>query len=293
MAKDYYNILGVSKTASQDDIKKAYRKLAHQYHPDKKGGDEAKFKEASEAYSVLGDEKKRAQYDRFGSADTNSGFSGFNQGGPFGGYQQGNFEFDLGDIFAEFFGNGSGGFARAFRKGRDVSVDLHITFKESVFGVSKSIKYSRPVHEKGKVNMKNEEVVIKVPPGIDDGEMMRVTGRGEIIEEGNPGDLFVRLHVTKDIRFKKEGPHLIAELKVKITDALLGATYEVPTLEENLDVKVPRGVVHGQLLRVREKGVPISQNKRGDLLIKILIDMPPKVSRKAEKLIEELRQEGI
>lgn len=359
MAKDYYKTLGVEKGASQDEIKKAFRTLAHKHHPDK-GGDEKKFKEASEAYQVLSDEKKRAEYDTYGSAGAGQGFGGGQGGGfdysGFGGFQGGQgFEgVDLNDIFGDFFGGGYGGGRQQVRRGRDISVDLEISFSEGVFGVERKVFITKTsicdtCHGSGAkpgtktktcaeckgegrvkemkrsflgtisqvrecsacagtgkvpeekctvckghgVARKQEEITIRVPAGIQNGEMVRLTGAGEAVQNGTAGDLYVNIHIAPHKVFKREGANLVMNLGVKLTDALLGAEYPVETLDGQIKVKIPRGVSSGEVLRVREKGVPFSQKHRGDLLIKVEVKTPAKLSRKAEKLVEELREEGV
>lgn len=353
MAKDYYKILGVDKSASQDEIKKAFRVLAHKHHPDK-GGDEAKFKEASEAYQTLSDEKKRADYDTYGSAGPNQGFGG--QGG-FSGFQggfgggQGFDGVDLNDIFGDFFGSGQ---RQQARRGRDISVDLEITFAEAVFGVEHKVRITKTsacdtckgsgakadskmkecvqckgkgrtsesvrtilgtfaqerecatCHATGKVPeekcssckgagvaRKEEQITIRVPAGIQNGEQVRLTGAGEAIQGGKAGDLYVRMHVGAHKVFRREGYNLVMVLSVKLTDAILGAEYPVQTLDGEIKLKIPKGVSSGEVLRVKDKGVPLDTKRRGDLLVKLEVKTPAKLSRSAEKLVEELRKEGI
>lgn len=301
--KDYYKILGIDKTASKDDIKRAFRKLAHEHHPDKTKGNaegEKKFKEASEAYSVLSDDNKRAQYDRFGSAgpggagfNPNAGgfggqgfggfdFSQFQQGGGFH-FNQGGVEFDLGDIFGEFFGGG-----RRPRKGRNITVDAEISFKDSIFGVEKEI------------NVSGAKLVIKIPPGIESGQGLRVAEKGED-GAGGKGDLIVRIWVKEHSVFRKEAFNLVMDLPVKLTTALAGGEVEIETLEGKLEVKIPAGTSHGEILRVKGKGVPYETTggifgtggRRGDLLIVTHVEMPKKLSKKAKELIEGLKGEGV
>lgn len=353
--KDYYKILGVEKGANSEEIKKAFRKLAHKHHPDK-GGDEEKFKEANEAYQVLSDQKKRAEYDAYGQTfgGNGDGFSG--QTGGFSGFEgfgnQGFEGIDLNDIFGDFFGGG-GGRPQA-RRGRDISIDLQLSFSESIFGVTRKVLITKTsrcevchgtgakpgtatktcaqcngqgrVHETkrsflgtisqvrecsqcagtGKIPeekcttckghgvvRKEEEITIKIPAGIQNSEMVRLTGAGEAIQNGTAGDLYVKIHVAPHKVFKREGANLMMNLGVKLTDAILGVDYPVETLDGNIVVKIPKGVSSGEILRVREKGVPVDQKRRGDLLIKIEVKTPTKLSRKAEKLIEDLRNEGI
>ena len=350
MNKDYYKILGVDKKASKTEIKKAFHKLAHKYHPDKANGNEDKFKEASEAYAVLSDDRKRSEYDTYGQS---FGGNGGPQGGfgGFSGFGQGTqgFEFDLGDIFGDIFGGRS-----RVKRGSDISIDIEVSFAEAVFGVERKIVLTKnsvcsscggsgakkgsemetcstcggsgKVHEtkqsflgafstvktcekcKGKgrvpkekckdcrgagILRKQEEFKIKIPAGINNGEMIRLAGAGEAISDGNPGDLYIKVHVTPHPEFKKRGSDLIMDLGVKLTDALLGAEYGVETLDGKIKVKIPKGVTHGEILRVKNKGVPISERRRGNLLITINIKLPNKLSRKAKKLVEELKNEGV
>jgi len=285
--KDYYKSLGVEKSASKDEIKTAFRKLAHEYHPDKKGGNAEKFKEVSEAYSVLSDDKKRQQYDTFGSAGPNMGggfggqgfnpndfggfdFSGFGQSG----FGQGGVEFDLNDLFGGIFG----GRPRQ-RKGRDVQVDVHITLREAVFGAEREVSYKK--------NLK-----VKIPAGIDDGEMLRLSGQGEPLSGGIAGDLFIKIHIEPDEFWRKDGVNIVGDLNVKLTDALLGAEYPLETLDGAISLKIPEGVAHGEILRIRGKGVPQGRH-RGDALVHIHIILPHRLSRDAKKKIEELKKEGI
>ena len=143
------------------------------------------------------------------------------------------------------------------------------------------------------VERKEKEVVIRIPSGIDDGEMVRLTGEGEAISKGTPGDLYVKIHVKKDPVFRKENANLVMDLSVKLSSALLGDEYTIGSLDGDIKVKIPEGITHGEILRVRGKGVPVDKNKRGDLLIHIKITLPSKLSREAKKLVEELKKEGI
>ena len=353
MAKDYYAILGVERQANNDDIKKAFRKLAHKYHPDKKGGDELKFKEISEAYSVLSDTKKRQEYDSYGRV--------FNDGagpqGGFGGFQGAGFDpsqmegFDLGDIFGDIFGGARG---QKTKRGRDISIDLELDFKDAVFGVERKVLLTKTsecntctgsgakagsdfetcttcngqgnVHEtkrsilgtfdamrqcevchgvgkipkekcdncKGiSVRRTEEEITVSIPANINDGEMIRMTGAGEAVPGGIAGDLYIKLHVKPHTAFVKEGFNLKTDLNVKLSDALLGSTYTVITLDGEISVKIPAGASPNEVLRAKGKGVPMNDSKRGDLLIKLNIQLPKKLSRSAKKIVEELRKEGI
>lgn len=353
MSKDYYKILGVEKNASKEDIKKAFRKLAHQYHPDKKDGDEVKFKEANEAYSVLSDDAKRQQYDTFGSAGPGAGgFGGFG-GFDFSGFQQNGqgFEFDLGDIFGEFFGGGRGERAR---RGRDISVDIEISFREAIFGVDRKIHVTKTskcttcsgngakpgtgmktcdtCNGKGKVQEtkrsfigtfstvrscttcygtgqvpkekcvdckgagvlnRQQEITVKIPAGIENGEMIRLSGAGEAVSGGAPGDLYIKVHVEDHPVFVKEGQNILMDLDIKLSKALLGGEENIDTLDGEMTLKIPQGIAYGEVLRIKGKGVPSEKGKRGDLLVRINIDIPKRLSRNTEKLIEELKKEGL
>jgi DnaJ-class molecular chaperone len=292
-SKDYYKILGVEKNASQEDIKKAFRKLALENHPDR-GGNAEKFKEASEAYSVLSDEKKRAQYDQFGSAGPAGGFGGgrgFNPedfGFDFSNFAQGGaqgFEFDLGDIFGDFFG---GGFQRV-RKGRNISIDLEISFAESVFGAQKDIRFSKNVDGK----MKEQKFSVSIPANIDDSQILRLPNAGESIKDGANGDLLIRIHVRHDPLFAKQGRDILTELHLKLTDAVLGGKFPLKTLDGDIELKVPEGTQFGEMLRVKGKGIPYGKGSRGDLLVKINVKMPNRLSKKAREDFENLKKEGI
>lgn len=369
MAKNYYDILGVTKSANNDEIKKAFRKLAHQYHPDKKGGNADKFKEVNEAYGILSDDKKRAEYDTYGrvfsegspGAGPQGGFGGF--GADFGNFDFSQFtqgfggngagvEFDLGDVFSDFFGGG--GRRERARRGHDISIDVEIPFKESVFGTERNIlltkssvceickgsgaepgsglKTCATCNGKGKVHetrrsfignftnvracatcrgvgqvpekkcshchgmgvkKKESEISVKIPSGINDGEMIRLSGAGEAIPHGTPGDLYIKVHIKPDATFRKEGANLTMDLHIKLSTALLGGEYTVKTLDGELSVKIPEGVSIGEVLRIRGKGVPVDKHHRGDLMIKLHIDLPNKLSKEAKYLLEKLKEQGI
>ncbi len=288
MSKDYYNILGVEKSASDSEIKKAFHRLAHKYHPDKKDGDEAKFKEANEAYQTLSNKEKRAQYDRFGSAGPGAGFGG-GAGGGFGGFDFSGFQqqggasfdgFDLNDIFSAFAG---GGFQRTPR-GRDYHMSVRLTFRESIEGVKKDISVQDPK------TGKTREVTITVPPGVERGQQLRLQGYGEKIDNGRDGDLYIQLDVQPHRIFRKEGMHLVMDMDIKLTEAILGANKEIELLDEkNTTIKIPKGLRPGQMLRVRGKGVA----GRGDLLIVTKIQIPDKLSKSQKKLVEQLAEEGL
>ncbi|MHB0978000.1 MAG: DnaJ C-terminal domain-containing protein [Minisyncoccota bacterium] len=294
MQKDYYKILGVSKNATEEEIKKAFRKLAHEHHPDKKGGNEAKFKEISEAYAVLSDKNKRAQYDAFGSGAQfggGHGFGGFNPGQGFGGFDfsqfsgnaQGFENFDLNDILGSIFG-GAGG--RRMRRGRDVQVDIELTFHDSIFGTTRKVSVNSKL-------VKEKEVSIQIPAGIENGQMIRMDGFGEMLEGGHPGNLYVRVHVRPHSYLRKEGYNLVMDLSIKLSEALLGVNKAVATLDGEIEVKIPSGTNTGAILRIKGKGVPQGNGHRGDLYIRINVKLPDKLSKEAKRLVEELKKEGV
>ncbi len=361
MSKDYYETLGVNKGATKEEIKKAFYKLAHKYHPDKKDGNEAKFKQVNEAYQVLSDDSKRSKYDQFGAGFENMGGGGYSQQGggfegfDFSGFQNGGADFDFGnlnDIFSDFFGGG-GGRAQA-RRGRDISTEIQISFSDAVFGITRKVLITKTsncltckgsgakagtkmetckhcngqgkIREtkrsflgnisstklcdacfgsgevpkepcatcKGKGVMRlEEEISIVIPAGIRNGEMIRMTGMGEAVSKGTTGDLYIKINVAPHKVFKREGSDLVMTLDLKLSDALLGMKYPIETLDGEIEVSIPEGVAIDEILRVRGKGVPVAKGRRGDLLIKLNIKMPSKISRKSRELIEKLKEEGI
>ncbi|PIR69880.1 MAG: molecular chaperone DnaJ [Candidatus Niyogibacteria bacterium CG10_big_fil_rev_8_21_14_0_10_46_36] len=355
MSVDYYQVLGIEKGASKDDIKKAYRKLAHKYHPDKQGGDEKKFKEISEAYYVLSDDTRRTQYDQYGRAFSGAGrgSQGFDpnfwQNADFGGQDFGGFS----DIFEGMFGFG-GGARKRQKRGHDISIDIELPFEDSIFGATRTIVLrktgackickgsgaeegskteqcktcngSGSVREQrqtffGAVHMlqeckecqgkgaipdkkcktcggvgiekREEEITVVVPPGIEHGEMIRMTGQGEAIANGAPGDLYIKVHVQRHAFLKRHGTNLIMDLEVPMTEAVLGGEKVIESIDGKIKIKIPEGIDSGEVLRVRERGVPMQSGKKGDLLIRVLVKNPKKLSRKAKKLFEELREEGV
>lgn len=350
--KDYYQTLGISKSASAEEIKSAFRKLAHQYHPDKPTGDEAKFKAANEAYQVLGDPEKRKKYDQFGSAAfENGGGGGQGFGGfDFSGFQSaGGFE-DLGEMFGEMFGFGGSrrGGARRTRRGEDIQVDVDLSFKEAVFGVAKEVSVSkhnrcercggigaepgtqlrtcedcggngvRTITQRTILgNMQSrvacpscdglgevpkstcttcrgdgvtrgrKTLTVNIPAGVDDGMVVRVRGEGEAVRTGEPGDLLLRMHVTPDARFERDGATIYSRQEIGFTQAALGDTIEVQTVDGPVDLKVPAGTQSGTEFRLRGKGVP-HRGGRGDQIVTVQVVTPRKLSREQKRLLEDL-----
>ncbi len=369
--KDYYELLGVSKSASQEEIKKAFRKLAHEHHPDKKSGDEAKFKEINEAYQVIGSEEKRKQYDQFGSAYNSAG--GFNAGQGFGGgfnwqdfarqNSSGGFSFnsediDLGDIFGDVFGFG-GGRSRAGRArtsvGEDIEIVLTIDFKEAIFGAEKLIylekndtcdgcqgsgaeagskistcpeckgagqirqtqrtifgniatnvvcgtchgagekpeKFCSKCHGSGRVKNK-KEIKISIPAGIDENQQIKISGAGHAGEKKiRAGDLYVSFKINPDKKFVRQGQNILTKLSIDFVQAALGDKIEIETLDGVVSLKIPEGTQTGKVLSLSNKGVPELNrpNRRGDMLVEVVVKTPERISRQGKKLLEELKNE--
>lgn len=364
MNKDFYKILGVDKNASEADIKSAFRKLAHQHHPDKNGGDDKKFKEVNEAYQTLSDKNKRAQYDQFGSGGPQFGgaqggnpFGGgaggfdFSQFQGFGGHSTGSgqgFEFDLGDLFGGAFGGAS---ASRARRGNDIETQIRITFKESVFGVEKKVSLNKvstchtchgtggkpgtkmdtckKCNGQGRIqkvqrtilgNMQTvtecdecfgsgkipeekcstcrgagvvrdrEDILIKVPAGLSNGDTLRMDGAGEAVPHGKAGDLFIHVAIDAHPLFKRMGNDLIMPYEIGLVDALLGKDIEIETLDGKETLEIPEGSNTGDQLKIRGKGIPHGKS-RGDLIVGLKVKMPKKLSKKAKEIIDDLKKE--
>lgn len=362
--KNYYEVLGVSKDASKDEIKKAYRKLAHKYHPDKKGGDEKKFKEVNEAYQVLNNDKKRAEYDAYGRVFSGAGaeagasgysgddfwqqFSGFARGDSVGGW-------DVRDIFDDVFGFSVSSRSRSKRRrGSDISIEISVSFEDAIFGTKRKVLLRKAVYcpackgsgaqegsalkecpacrgsgtvrdskkslwgmisvltecktcaGRGQIPEKKckdckgegvlyreEEVEIAVPAGIQNGEVLRLEGAGAALSGGVAGDLYVRVQVMPHKTFTRRGLDLLTSIDISYSQAVLGDEQVIEALQgKKLKIKIPAGVESGEMLRLRGKGVYLN-GMRGDILIKVNIKTPKKLSRKAKKLVEELRKEEL
>lgn len=353
MPRDYYEVLGVSRSASKDEIKRAFRQLARQYHPDVSDAPDAeeRFKEINEAYRVLSDDDKRAAYDRFGHAAVNGGMPG-----GFGGFSGGFPGFD--EIFEEFFG----GFGMGTRRrrpgpvqGRDLRYDLTIDFEQAIFGAEVDIEVKRRdtcdvchgsgakpgtsprtcrecngagqvrqvrqtflgsmvnitecprCHGRGEVidspceqcggsgiMNKARRLTVSIPPGVDDGTQIRLSGEGEPGQRsGPPGDLYVVLHVTPHEFFKRRNSDIILEVSINVAQAALGDTIRVPTVDGEEEVAVPPGTQSGKVIRLRGKGVPKlrrdgSTSGRGDQLLVITVDIPTKLTKEQRELFEAL-----
>ena len=278
--KDFYKVLGVDKKATPDEIKKKYRSLARDLHPDKNQGNaalEEKFKAVSEAYDILSDSKKRAEYDEARSMFERGGFRAPTGGGQ---YQGGDFSDIFGggnpqDIFANLFG---GGGRRGPRKGSDLQTESTITFKESVFGTTLDLKLNTDGNGP-------QNISARVPAGVNDGAKIRVKGKGAP-GEGGAGDLFIQLHVKPHPIFSRKGEHLTLTLPVTFAEAALGADLKVPTLSgDDVTVRLAAGTPTGRVLRVKGRGIKKGAIV-GDLLITIEVQVPRRVEGKAEEAIK-------
>ncbi|MFA5851396.1 MAG: molecular chaperone DnaJ [Spirochaetales bacterium] len=360
MAKrDYYEVLGVQREAAKDDIKRAYRKLAIQFHPDKNPGDKAseeKFKEATEAYEVLGDDQKRKAYDQFGFAgvegmggnaqqEYSTVFKDFED--IFGGFG------DFSSIFGSIFGNSGGGFGTGQhsdrpRRGSNLRYDIELPFEKAVYGTTVEIAYSKDdtcktcggsgsVDGSGRkicgmckgsgqvrrssgffsisqpcptcngegsviekpcrdcngsgIAKKKQKIKVTIPPGVDDGKRVTIPSQGDVgPNAGAPGDLYVFIHVRSHDYFERHEQDLYCAVRVDMTTAALGGDVAVNTLDgKKIKLSIPAGTQHGKLLRVREEGVPSASGRKGDLYIKVLIQIPARLSRRGKELLEELR----
>ncbi len=365
MSKDYYDILGVSREASDAEIKTAYRKLAHKYHPDKQGGDEQKFKEINEAYQVLSNSEKRSQYDQFGR--NFDGSQGFNwqdfaqQSGGANGYQTNvNFEDmgfgDLGDMFGDLFGMGRRGRSgRRQKRGNDIQVEMQVDFREAAFGATKPLKLYKTVScpacsgngaepgtkietcptcggsgqvervqstilgqmrtvgvcqncggegKKASQNCKKcrgqgvvkdyDEFQVKIPAGIDNGQTIRLSGRGEAgIKGAVAGDLYLRIRVKADDEFERDGDNILTNVEIPFSLAVLGGKVPINTLDGEVNLKIPSGTPSGKVFRIREKGIShLKSSGRGDQLVTVKVKVPTRPSKKVKKLLAELAEEG-
>lgn len=353
--RDYYEVLGLSKGATEQDIKKAYRSLAKKYHPDvnKEAGAEDKFKEINEAYEVLSDGQKRASYDQFGHAGMD--------GAGFGGFGGGNGDFgDINDIFGSFFGGGFGGFGGGSqrranngpRKGQDRYMQMRISFMDAIFGKSEAIKIDvdeqcpdclgSGAHSKEDVKVcstcngsgtvvtqqrtafgvfqsqgvcpdcngtgkkitrkcskcngkgyehKRVEVDVKIPAGIQSGQQLRVTGKGERGSNGGSnGDLFIEIMVGKHDYFTREGKNIYINVPISSVDATLGCTIDVPTVYGDVELSIPTGTQNNTQFRLRGKGVKdLRGSDQGDQYVQVNVEIPKKLSKEEKELYEKLK----
>jgi curved DNA-binding protein len=306
--RDYYETLGVSKTANEDEIRSAFRKLARKYHPDvakdKKTAEE-KFKQINEAYEVLSDPEKRRKYDQLGENWNQSG--GFQPppqwgaGQPGGGFHRGSgenggVEFEFGgtgfsDFFEAFFGGGRGrsafgGFGQRetmAERGSDVEADIMVTLEEALHGSTRQVSLRRAGSKK------TETYQVRIPRGVREGQRIRLAGQGEASERGGKsGDLFLRVRLARHPDFSVEGSDLVHEVKIAPWQAVLGDQLIVPTLEGNARLKLPSGTQGGQRFRLRERGLPGVSGQRGDLYVVVQIALPKKLTEREREIWEQL-----
>ena len=311
MAEDYYQVLGVKREASPEEMKKAYRKLAQKYHPDKAKGDkrqaEEQFKKISEAYAVLSNPEKRKAYDEFGSQAFQARYS---QEDIFKGFDFSEI-FDTGisdSIFSRLFGglggrpSGRGGRTRVFRygagedyqaqaqhlKGVDLQVEMPITLHEMAFGTEKLVSFTH--------NGQAVKVSVKIPPGSLPGKKLRLAGKGQPSSTGGPaGDLYIKLKEQEHPVFKREGNDLYVDRHIRFTEATLGTKVTAPTLDgKTMSLKVPPGTQSHTKMRLKNYGIPFANGKtRGDQYVRIIVDTPTDLTKKQKTLLEELTKEGL
>ena len=300
---DYYKILGVNKTASDSEIKKAYRKLAMKYHPDHTKGDksaEETFKKISEAYSVLSDKEKRKQYDTFGSAGFQQRYSQedifrgsdfesilnelFGGSGHFGGGGRGmRFSFGGGGPFGSYQRQ-----QQAQPKGSDLEYELSLTLEEVAAGTQKIVSFQH----KGR----SEKITVKIPKGMISGKKLRITGKGEPSPYGGPaGDLYIKSKVLHHPVYDVQGQDLYINRDIKLSEAILGTNISVPTLSgKELKLKIPAGTKHKTKMRLSGHGLPHMHGKgQGDLYVNIHVNMPKRLNKKQKALIEQLAETGL
>lgn len=347
--RDYYEVLGVERNASDADIKKAFKRLAMKFHPDRNTGEEGpeaekKFKEAKEAYDVLSNQQKRAAYDQFGHAGVDPSMGGGGFGG--GGFEGGNFSDIFGDVFGDIFGGGRGGGSRVNR-GADLRYGLQISLEEAVAGTTVKIRVPTWVacntcngsgakkgtspktcgtcHGQGQVRLQQgffavqqtcpachgrgtviddpcgdchgqgrvqeqKTLSVKVPPGVDTGDRIRLSGEGEAGEQGGPpGDLYVEVQVKEHAIFQRDGANLYCEVPISFTTAALGGELEVPTLGGKVKLKIPAGTQAGKMFRLRNKGVkPVRGGSQGDLICRVVVETPVNLTARQKELLTEL-----
>jgi len=298
--KDYYKILGVERSATEADIKKAYRKLARKYHPDvsKEKDAEERFKEVGEAYEVLKDSEKRKAYDEMGSYQPGQDFrpppgweQAFHSGGMHGFADEGDIDlFDLLSGLGGGFRRGRGG--AGFRApGQDYEVTVHLSVEEAARGVEIEVPLSTAeLTEEGVVRRNTRTVKVRIPKGATDGQRLRVPGKGGPGQGGHHGDLYVNIHLRPHDVFRVSGHDLYLELPVAPWEAALGAEVQVPTLDGRISVKVPAGSRAGQKLRVRGKGLPRPGGGEGDLYAVLQVVTPSVLSEREKQLYSELQK---
>lgn len=276
---DYYNTLGVRREASDEEIKKAYRKLAMKYHPDR-GGDEKKFKEISTAYDILSDPQKRQMFDA-GVDPINQNTGGFNRQGPFE-FHMGGMPPGMDDIFGTFgFGNG---FARQ-RKNKSISINVEVTLQDLMKGKDINAEIKLPSKQKKIIN-------ISIPPGIEHGQQIKYQGMGDNTIQGiRAGDLIVNIFLNNNTEFLRDGTNLILERKISVWDAILGTAIDIQTLDnKTLNISIPAGTQPETVLRITGEGLPNMRTKiRGNLMLRIKVNIPQNLQQIEKSLVEKLK----
>jgi curved DNA-binding protein len=300
--KDYYQILGVDRSANEAEIKKAYRKLAGKYHPDKPSGDEAKFKDISEAYEVLGDKEKRAMYDQFGSNYKNGQHfeppPGFEQmfGGGFGGGQAGGFSDFFESLFRGQGGFGGGGFGGGFggqryaQKGEDQVVKVFVTLEEAVNGNERTLNLQVPQADaRGQVQHRNKQIKVKIPPGIKQGQRIRLSGQGAPGFGGGPnGDLYLEIDLQAHPLYKVKDEDVVLDLPLTPWEAALGTKVQVPTLKGKVNLSIPAGSQSGTKLRIKGRGLGKTP---GDQYVVVQIHTPPAQTDEVKAFYQKMAEE--
>jgi len=301
MAKrDYYEVLGVGRNASVEELKRAFKKLARKYHPDLNPGDktaEARFKEISEAYHVLSDKDRRRQYDTMGHAAFR-GESPWGQGGAPPNVEEILREFGLGDIFGGMFGGGGGRRAtwswgpqrpQAPVKGEDVNYSMEISFDDALRGLSTTITVPKTIHENGAVRHTTERISVKIPPGVSNGSRIRLAGKGDVSTSGGAsGDLYIVTKVRPHPFFERKGDNLYLELPITLSEALLGTRVEIHTFEGTTKMTVPPSTQNGQKFRLTGKGAPRLKGKgKGDLYVLVKVVLPERIDEESKNLVRD------
>jgi len=281
---DYYEILGLSKGASDDEIKKAFKKKAMKFHPDRTGNDktaETKFKEAKEAYDVLSDPQKKSIYDQYGTTDFGGGFGGRSQGG----FNASGFEDVFEDLFGDIFGGGRARNPNRAYKGADLEYHLQLSLEEAAFGIEKVVQF--------RTKNENKEISVSIPAGVDNGDRVRLSGKGEPgINQGPPGDLFIRVVLEKHSIFERDGNNLYCNVPISFAEATLGAEIEIPTLSNNkVSIDIPPGTQTGKYFRLKGKGIKsVRGGNIGDLMCSVQIETPVNLSSEQKNILLQFEE---
>lgn len=297
--RDYYEVLGIGKGASDAELKRAFKKLARKYHPDVNPGDkkaEERFKEISEAYAVLSDAEKRGRYDAMGHAAF-GGRNPWGEGGAPSGIEDILREFGLGDALGGMFGGarGRGGFearSQAPRRGQDLNYSMEIGFDDSLNGLNTTITVPKTTSENGEIRRGAERIQVKIPPGVSTGSRIRLAGKGESsLNGGAQGDLYIITKVRDHPFFERKGDNLYLELPVTLGEALLGARVEINTFEGATKMTIPPSTQNGQVFRLAGKGAPkLKGSGQGDLYVSVRVLLPERMDEESKEIVRELER---